>query len=143
MQVNRFFSFALAMEFHENKQPYKYEKNYTECVGQALTFPLGKPLHILTREIKNPITIIAFTALACLTATIVFYPQTFSALLPFVKSVKPWAVKAGIFALTQVTIIGLGVRNYGRLTNDELRNKWNRGELEPIYIGNKQVMINN
>ena len=139
MKISRPIPFVFAQGFLENGRPYDYKQNKVERVGHGLRSIVGKVLDVTLREIKKPVTVVALTLLAALGVTLVFYPSTVFTVLPFLTLIKPWMVKAGIFAIVQTTILGIGIRACGRLSNDFLREKWNDGKLTPLYIGSKKV----
>lgn len=138
------WSFALAKSFREQgtDQVYNYQPNRLERVGRALRWGVGSVLDLLIREIKNPITIVALTALAMLAATIIFYPASVlsmaATVCPFVLKIQPWMLKFALFILAESTVLGIGVRAYGRFQNQELLERWRRGELDPAFIGDRQ-----
>jgi len=138
MHVIRPWAFAVAKDFREREThiAYSYEKNRLEKLGSLLRGGVDYVLDFTLKEIKNPVMVVALTALAALSTTFVFYPHY----LPFVNMVKPWMIRAAMYGSLEATILGIGLRNLGRLNNDLLREKWNRGELEPVYIGDRKVI---
>lgn len=123
---------------------FQYEQTTLERCGRALRFGVGSVLDLLLREIKNPITIVALTALASIIVTIAFYPtaaiSTISTVLPFVASIEPWMLKMAVYVLLQTTIVGLGLRAYGRFINADLVKAWRDSDIEPLFIGTKTLV---
>ncbi len=140
----RYFAFIAAKDFRKlsDDQPFEWEQSRLEELGNRLRWGLGSALDLILREIRNPITIVALTALAALIVSITFYPATTlgtaAKVAPFVLKVKPWMVKLALYIVTQVTTVGIGLRGYGRLQNAPLYEAWKRGELEPVYIGDQR-----
>jgi hypothetical protein len=100
---------------------------------------VGTPLDYLFREITNPITLVALTALAALAVTIAFYPATVlgavTTVVPIVASIQPWMLKMALYILIQTTVLGLGLRAYGRLQNPQLCQEWRNGTINALFIG--------
>ncbi|MDB2614011.1 hypothetical protein N9Y92_02505, partial [Chlamydiales bacterium] len=126
-----------------NGETFKYSPNRLEKIGHTLRLGIGSALDLLLREIKNPITIVAFTALALLAATIGFYPATALAvvttIVPFASAIQPWMIKLALYLLVQSTILGVGTRTLGRFDNPELLERWNKGDLEAVLPGDKRA----
>lgn len=136
--------FALAKTFRKEGQPFQYEPNRLERVGSALRWGVGSALDITLREIRNPVVVLALTALAMVVATAFYYPVialgVVHAVVPFVFSIKLWMIKLACYIAVQSTLLGVGMRTVGRLLNEPLVDEWNKG-LEPVYLGDKKVMI--
>lgn len=98
---------------------------------------MGAPLNLLLQKIRgrNPVTIIALTALAALAVTIAFYPGAVLAVLPYMGSIQPWMIKIALYLTVQTTVAGIGLRAYGRFQNTCLCQQWENGEIHALFIG--------
>jgi hypothetical protein len=140
-----FFSFAMAKEFRDVHTGVEFhvEKNRIERLGDALRWDVGNAADFLLREIKNPIMIVSLTALALLAVSIAFYPAATLAatanVLPIVVYIKPWMVKFALYIVVQKTLMGVGVRTYGRLCNAQLMNAWHEGSIRAAHIGERRL----
>ncbi len=89
--------------------------------------------------------ILALTVSAIAVVTIAFYPAQFMAtsyaVLPFLEGVKPWMVKFGLYLMVQATMTGIGLRAFGRVCNLNLREAWQKSELQAIHIGDRNITI--
>lgn len=138
-----YFQFALAREFvtTDENQPYVYERNWMETVGQNISRPLVNPVNFLLREIKNPLVILALTVSAIAVVSLVFYPAQFLGVvytvLPFLSKVQPWMVKAALFVGVEATIAAIGLRAFGRMCNQDLRRAWHANEIRALQIGDR------
>lgn len=142
MTVVNYFRFTGAHYYRDAQEhPYIYEKNRLERFGDRLISPLGIPLDLTLREIKNPVTIVALTVLAAFVVTFIFYPTAVFTALPFLKLIQPWMIRGALYTLFQSFVLGWGCRAYGRFDNDALQQKWNRGEITPVFIGEKAIRV--
>lgn len=139
------FAFAFAKEFRrkDTQAKYNYELGKVEKFGRTLMRGVESVLDLTLREIKNPILIIALTALTLLVVTIVYYPQQawllVTTVVPFAKSIEAWMVKMALYILTQITVSGIGLRAFGRFSNPILCQAWRNNELEAVMLGDKRV----
>lgn len=131
--------FALGRGFATKEKEFAYPKERLEKLGGYLVAPIFRPLDKTLQNVRNPLVILVLTVSAIAALTIAFYPaQFFSTLgkaLPILLKITPAHVKFGLYAIFQATILGLGIRTFGRLNNEELVAAWNRGELRPIPLG--------
>lgn len=133
--ANHYFKFALAKGFVTAQGEFPYQKNWMETWGGRLVAPSVSPLDLGLKNIKNPIVIVALAVTAIVAVTIIFYTAEFFALFPFLKLITPGAVKLALFTLSETTIAGLGLRTFGRLSNEELMGPWRRREVAPLPLG--------
>lgn len=140
----KLFAFAYAKGFRniETHKDFLWKKNRAEHFGTALRWGVGHVADVLLKEIKNPIMIVGLTSLALLGVTIAFYPGTLLAVtakvFPIAFKVKPWMVKMALYILVQTTIAGVGIRTFGRLSNETLVREWDSGRLRAIHLGEKE-----
>lgn len=124
------FTFAREFFHRDTKQVYLYPKNILEKVGGALTFVVLKPADLLILKIRSPLVVLSSVIVGIALTTILFYPTQSIAMAmylfpPLVKT-GPKLLRMGTFLLLQSTILGLGIRTLGRLSNPELMNMWDR-----------------
>lgn len=138
--VNNYLQFVFAREFRETNSLSKiaYRENWLQKLGEIIITPLGKPTELAVRKITHPVTVIALTALAALAVTIVFYPGVVAMALPMLEA---WMVKAALYLLTEATILGWGIRAFGRIQNEELVAAWNNKQCMAIMPGSQEVWI--
>jgi hypothetical protein len=133
MEINRqsSFAFVFAKSFvHKDRESFfDYKKNKIEKVGSFLRSGVGESLDYFLRNIKDPITIVALTSISMVAATICFYPAQSMALVPFITHIKPYMVKFSLYLISQITVLGIGLRTFGRLNNLELMEQWNNKSL--------------
>jgi hypothetical protein len=129
--VKDYFHFTGAKHFVKDGRPFQYEKKWQERLGEKIMFPVASFLDITLREIKNPVTVVALTALAALVVTLVFYPH--------LVVIEPWVIKTSAYVGLQTFIFGWGMRGYGRFANESLCDEWKSGALQPFFIGAKKV----
>lgn len=139
----RFWAFSIAYSFRDKEgNSFIYEKNTLEKAGHFLRLGVGMATNTLFREIRNPIMIIALTALALLGVSIAFYPATalnvIASVCPILLKTKPWMARFALYLLCQSTILGIGLRTLGRLNNDLLVKAWKDGTLEANYPGDRR-----
>lgn len=144
-----YWRFVWAREFHDVDPPFaktEYEKTILERVGDVMVRPLvGLGDHAL-RNIRNPLMVLTITLTAIVAVTILFYPEELvkavSKVVPFALRIKPWMFRAGVFALVQTTILGVGLRALGRLSPwGELWGLWDQlpRRIRPVSIGTEIV----
>jgi hypothetical protein len=141
MHVNKLISFSFAKDFLDtgSGNRFTYEKNFFEKFGGGLNLLSRRVIHITLKEINNPVCIVALTVIAFLAVTVIFYPEVIVGFIPHLAKVQPWVVKGGVYLIFQITIFGHGIQTYGRVTNSQLREKWNAGELNPMYPGDRRA----
>ena len=98
------------------------------------------------RNIRNPLMTLSVTLTAILAVTILFYPeelmQFVSRAIPLAQQMQPYMVKVALFTTVQVTILGLGLRTFGRLSHSgELWRAWDQTprQIIPIAIGTQVI----
>lgn len=135
------FSFAMAKEFYDTKthEKFQYEQNGLEKVGRNLRWLIWTVADKTFKEITNPVAIIGTSLVAAVGVTIAYYPDEFFSIVPLVRYVTPAMVQAGLYVLVQGTILGAGLHAIGHFTNKPLMEKWQKGEIYPIHIGDKRV----
>lgn len=136
----RLLSFALAKDFrHPNGQPFVWEKNKAELVGHVMRMGVGSLADTFFKQVRNPATLVALTALCSLAVTLTFYPEAtlnvIATVCPIALKLEGWMVRAALYILTQTTVVGIFVRAWGRVDNTELANSWKAGNLIPVYPG--------
>lgn len=124
------FTFAREFFHRDSKEIFHYQKNVLEKAGGALTFVVLKPADKLILKIRSPLVVLSAVIIGIALTTILFYPaQSVAVALyifpPLVKT-GPRVLKMGAFFLLQSTILGLGIRTLGRLSNPELMGMWER-----------------
>ena len=145
---SEYWRFAWAREFWdvENRHRIQYAKARLERLGDFLTYPVMRIADHSMRNIRNPLMILSVTLTAILAVTILFYPkeliQFVSRAIPLAQQMQPWMVKAALFTTVQVTILGLGLRTFGRLNpSGELWLLWNHSprQVVPIAVGTEVI----
>lgn len=129
-----FKEIAFAREFVDGKT----NEPYPDSGGFLCNITL-KPLDFLMREFKKPMVIVALTVAMLFFSSIIFYSAATMALMcrifPFLRVVHPHHVKAVLFAVSQITILGMGLRMMMRLSDDELIRRLHSRRLIPLSIG--------
>jgi hypothetical protein len=137
------FSFAMATDFYDaqTNKSHSFKQNTFEKIGSQLCSPIGSVVDLTIKEMKNPIAIIGATLTVATAVTIMFYPERFTLFLPLMRQIQPWMIKVGLYAATEMTILGLGMRAFGHFNNKFLYDAWQRGEIEPMHVGDKRMEI--
>lgn len=100
--------------------------NLIEKIGDVLCWHVTELPAKINKAFNDPrVVTVAMTALAMLAVTFAFYPTaTWLALkagVTFIVEKLPWeVVKASVYALTMLAVVGVGTRALGRFSNDEL-----------------------
>lgn len=137
-----FFSFTLARGFLDTERGSLIEPREVgrlESIGRTFSWAV-QPVDLLLKNIRNPLVIISLTMTSLFVATIAFYPlQAWTAavtVFPFLeKAATPHVLQAGCYFLTQATIAGLGIKAFGRLSNQDLLDRYLTGQVIAIPIG--------
>lgn len=143
-----YFRFMWARKFltADRRQEFTYAKSKLEILGEGLSKPALGLTNYALQNIRNPLMITALTLAAIGVTTILFYPDQFVRqvvqFMPFALCLKAWMIKAGLYAATQMMIIGVGLRTLGRLNNLQLRNAWAQRQVIPIFIGTELIRFN-
>jgi hypothetical protein len=141
---SEYWQYAGAREFRhvDNHERVIYAKTRLERLGDFLVYPVMRTTDYTIRNIRNPLMILSMTITAILAVTILFYPEklihTVTRAIPLAQKIKPWMIKASLFAIVQMTILGIGIRTFGRLDpSGALWNLWNRQprQITPIAVG--------
>jgi len=142
MEITRPWAFAFAKGFRkrDSKQEFLYPPTRLEKAGSILGSGTRNVLDITLKEIKNPVMILGLTTIAAAGVTYLFYPEKIASHAPIVTKIRPWMIKAGVYVTLENSILGIALRNLGRLNNQPLRQAWNSGKLEPVYIGDRRVV---
>ncbi len=136
-----YFDFTLARKFvdTENQNDFQYPRNLAEKIGQVVSRPVIEPLSFATKNIRNPAFVLALSTSAIALTTIAFYPNQFMAVIsrtvPFVLKTEPWMVKLGTYLSLEATIFGLGLRAFGRVSNQELLASWQERKIMAVRLG--------
>lgn len=136
-----YFSFGLAREYQriDTGQLFEMQPGILERAGRALSVVVMKPLDALARGIRNPLVILSLTVTSLFFVSIAFYPvQTWAivtTVLPLVKYITAAHVQAACYAISQATILGLGLQAFGRFNNEALMAQHKAGNILPIPIG--------
>jgi hypothetical protein len=140
----QYFRFSLAREFVDCQTAVPFTAHTRlEKAGDFMAKIVVKPLDLAIREFRNPAVIAALTITLLAATTIAFYPAQSLLIaykvLPFLKAIKAHHITAALFAITQTTIVGLGIRTVARLSNAELMQKYHAKEIFPITIGTVKI----
>ncbi len=136
-----YFDFTLARKFvdTENQTDFQYPRTLAEKIGQIVSRPVIEPLSFATKNIRNPAFVLALSTNAIALVTIAFYPTQFMAVVsrtvPFVLKTEPWMVKFGTYLTIEATIFGLGLRAFGRVSNQELLASWQEKKITAVRLG--------
>lgn len=140
--LRNYLSFAFAREFcnpRESDEPFIHQKGFLEKAGGILVSPFLRPCDGLLKNIKEPFMITAMTVSAMGLTTLFFYPEeTVNALkvvFPFVSYIQPKVVKFAVFIGSEATLLGFGLRTYGRLSNAALVNAFESKTVVPLSLG--------
>lgn len=135
---SEYWRFAWAREFRDIDRHERviYAKTRLERLGDVMVYPIMRMADHTMRNIRNPLMILSVTLTAILAVTILFYPEelmrTISTLIPIAQKLKPWMIKGGLFTALQTTILGMGIRTFGRL--DPSGALWSIWNLKPRHI---------
>jgi len=132
-------AYALAHHFKDSDgNILKYKEGQIEKAGRALSAPLWGLLDKVERNFKNPVVIIALTAIALFAVTIIINPAFLAPfigkIVPLLFHMKPWMIKFTIYITIQFNILSHGIKAFGRFNNKELYNRWENGEIEAFYL---------
>jgi hypothetical protein len=131
--------FSLARDFNvkdDSQTPYLYPKNNCEKVGNLLSKPVLAPLDFSMRHGRNPLFIMALTIVGVFTATMLFYPAVVAGVISVTALL---VIKIAAFTLIQTSIIGLGLRTFGRLNNPQLMDAWDRQNIAINKFGSIRI----
>ena len=107
-------------------------KNNFEKVGEKILWAPKALPKFISNGLHNPkVLAVALTAIAMLATSFFFYPistvlnvyHTLSLLSPLISF---WGIKTTLFVLTQLGIVGWGVRTLGRFSNPTLIKAYNK-----------------
>jgi|GEM_PF-1599197 len=145
---SEYWHFASAREFRDIDQHQRviYAKTRLERLGDLLVYPFMKIVDHAMQNIRNPLVIISITLTAIVAVTILFYPEEFMRVIaraiPMADQIKPWMIKAALYTALETTIVGIGLRTFGRLNpSGDLWRLWAPvpREIIPIVIGTQIV----
>jgi hypothetical protein len=141
---SEYWQFVCAREFRDvnNHERVIYAKTRLERLGDFMVYPIMRLTDHTMRNIRNPLMILSITLTAIIAVTILFYPDELiraaTKAIPIAHRLEPWMVKAALFTELQVTILGIGIRAFGRLDpSGALWNLWDHGPriIRPIAVG--------
>jgi hypothetical protein len=106
---------------------HTYPPSFIEKVGNVGLWPIENVPSFFVNQMQNPkVLTIAFTALAMLTDSYLFYSaQTISKLRKvwsIITQIPFWAIKFAAYLSTCEIILSGGLRAYGRFSNSKLMN---------------------
>lgn len=130
---------AAAREFRNDAGLFAYSKGPAERLGDLLVWPIFRTGDGLLKRIAEPymVTLLALAAIGI--CTFVFYPDKVLEWIPVNQLIQPWMIRISLYALSQMTLLGFGLRTFGRLNNSELMDPWNNRTIEPVSLGTKIV----
>jgi hypothetical protein len=119
-------------------------KNRCERLGDLLTAPLLTPIDIATRNMYDPKVIISAVMISLAAISIAYYPDktigVISKAIPKAVELAPSTLRFAMFCWMQISIIGLGLRTWGRLDpNSPLLQKWDANQVLSIPLGSPKV----
>ena len=123
--------FVLAKSFSQDDQQTRIER-----IGHALVYLQQRCADAVLRNIKNPIFLAGTTLALATVISVIFYPER---VLRIKGPLKPWMLKLSIYVVTQVTILGLGMRTYGRFEQPQLFANWLAGEITARLPGDVEI----
>lgn len=127
------FQFAFASEFRPRDGGiFFYEMNIAERCGSLFLKPIYKTLKQISRYIRKPLAICAFTIFAAFLSLLVFYD--FPVLVILGKMIPYQTVRYLLFLYIECTFFCLGCRALGRFNNKALVDCWKSNELTPIFL---------
>lgn len=142
MKIKEHLRFITAREFWKNPREngfFNYKKNTIERVGDLFVFPLFGGSDYFLKNIKEPYFITALTVVSIALTTLFFYPKKCAEfavkIFPLFSSIEPWMVKFGTYVISQLTILGIGLRTLGRYSNQELNTAWKQKSIVSIPVG--------
>jgi len=137
--IRGYFQFALAREFvyQDSLSQFHYRQNKLEKVGAFLARPIFQPGDYLLKNIRSPLFITATVVAGIALTTLVFYPGVVPGLLGLAN-----AIKLGVYAVTQSTIVGVCLRTLGRLNHRELMEAWAHQRITSVTLGSIVVQKN-
>lgn len=139
MFSNRFRNhllFAIRKETSTVRDVIPY--HFLEKLGNHLSWLAYEFRRALEKSVKNPKTLtVLFTLLAMTTNALVFYPSyTWDCIVDswtwLITRINWSSVRFILWMATEVTILGVGLRAFGRFSNPELMNKFLSPKHPPI-----------
>ena len=106
------------------------EKNWAEKVGETLAWGFYELPRVVFPFLKDARTLIAGMTLSTLYCnTLIFYPEqtvngTVRALCWAARNISWNRIRFAAWLGTEATILGIGLRGIGRLSNEELVRSW-------------------
>ena len=147
--VGAFFSsskkhleFIMARDFCQSDSKgdvtlFQRQKPWSEIIGQALCFTVEKLFHFILIQPRRRIGILIFTALSMFIITLFFYPlpALYASLMLIGQTQNFWIFKLATFLLMETTLLGYGMRAFGRYGSPELKEAWGNKTIVPLHIG--------
>lgn len=116
-----------------------YKPHLLEKIGGKLTWCVTQMPKKIWSALHNPKVItVALTVLAMTTVQFAFYHRiTYIAIRTvcvfIVTRIPAHIAKLSIYAITQMNVLGFGIRAFGRFSNVELMNNWYTKEGHRAY----------
>lgn len=135
------WQFVTAKEFEARSidQPFEHRLNLSEKGGHMLLHPTSKVFDHMGRNITNPLYVVAMVMMGVAMTTLLFYPsraiEGVRKVFPFVRFLTPGVIRFSLYCATQITLLGMGTRTFGRFSNEELYERWKKQELYAIPLG--------
>ncbi|MEC7839183.1 MAG: hypothetical protein VX777_03990 [Chlamydiota bacterium] len=136
------FNFIQAKSFVQNydtSSPFIYQKGLSEKIGELLFLPVGGGADRLIRFANSRAGVITSTVITLAAASFWWYSEECSSLIltiiPVSSTINPGIIKFSVYCLTQLSIVGIGLRSFGRYNNSELTNAWKNKTILHINLG--------
>lgn len=114
---------------------------FLERVGGVLTAPILWTGDKLWQN--KPIFCIVITAILIAAISYAIFPAATVAWLvsiaPFLAKIAPKIPQAAVFALGEATVLGVGLRALGRMSNIDLVKAWNNKEVFAVRFGSMDI----
>lgn len=116
-----------------------YKPHLLEKIGEKLSWCVTQMPKKIWSAMHNPKVItVALTILAMTTVQFAFYPKiTYIAIRTicvFIATRIPAHIaKLSVYVITQMNVLGFGIRALGRFSNEELMNNWYTKEGQRVY----------
>jgi hypothetical protein len=147
--------FVWAREFYdvENHKLLSYNKTKVERLGDALVAPLLGPLDLTARRIYDPRVIVSLVIIGIAAVSLIYYPDKTVGLMkrafPKATEIQPGTLKFTLFCWTQLTLLGLGLRTWGRQDpHGPLMIEWKQRmadtgarKIQPVLLGSTLIKV--
>lgn len=136
-----YFNFVFAREFRTRDKEDIFRgsshSSLLERVGGVLTAPILWTGDKLWQN--KPIFCVIVSVILIAAISFAIYPVAtaafFISIAPFLAKITPQIPRVAAFVLGEATVLGVGLRAIGRMSNEKLVKAWNQKKIFPVKFG--------